>query len=591
MTIYIDNKKIEANQGESVIEAAQRNNIYVPHFCWHPEMSVAGNCRMCLVEVGTPKRNSDGSFAKDDNGELVITYMPKLQIACNTIVTNEMRVNINTQKCIEARAAVMEFILINHPLDCPICDEAGDCKLQGYSTHYSKGGSRFAETKNLNLKRTQWNDKIMYDAERCISCSRCIRFTRDIVNEDVLTFLNRGDKVMIHRFQDKQIKNEYSMNIIDTCPVGALTSNDFRFKARVWEMSFNSSICTLCGRGCNVSIGTKNNEMLRVHPMPNVYVNKYWMCDYGRLNLADKINNKRLTSPKIYEDTMKTTLWSNAIYHTVQLLKKNKPEEIFIIASTISSNETNYLLNILAKQGLKTNNIGYISSIDNSFADNVLKTKLKSPNTNGTEAFGIKPIDVNKLVNAIKSNTIKTCIVFEEDFSNNPELISAFARLKKLILCVANQNNAVMYANAVLPTATFAEYEGTFTNVDNRVQHFMPVIIAADNIAPMEAIRVGMKRSRLDVFGTKNDKWNQKPDMDFKPSWWIIKEILKHFINIPDYNSANEIFDEIAKFNELFNGMTYELLDKYQGLILGKANSPDPMINNYYSNIIYKKIE
>ena len=589
MTIYIDGNKIEATAGETLIQAAQRNNIYVPHFCWHPEMSVAGNCRMCLVEVGTPKRNPDGSFAKNDNGELVIMYMPKLQIACNTIVSDEMRVLINSQKCVDARASVMEFILINHPLDCPICDEAGGCKLQNYSTMYSKGGSRFTEKKNKNLKRTKWNDKIIYDAERCISCSRCIRFTNEIMHEDVLTFINRGDKVRIDRFQDKQVENEYSMNVIDTCPVGALTSSDFRFKARVWEMSFNSSICTQCARGCNVSVGIKNNELLRVQPLPNMYVNKYWMCDYGRLNLADKVNNKRISSPKIYDETLKVISWKDAINHTARLLKKNNPEETFIITSTSASNETNYLLTILAKH-IKTKNIGYVPNIDDTFADDILKTKFRSPNTNGTNALGIEPFDVNKLITDINNGAIKFCIVFEEDFDNIidniPELIPAFAKLQHLVLCVANQSRPLIYADAILPTGTPAEYEGTFTNIDNRVQHFVPIIIASDNTDYVHPNHLNIKCSRLDVFGAKNDKWNQKPVMDFKPTWWIIKELLKHFDSVGNYNTAEDVFNEIVKHNNLFADMNYELLDKHQGIVLGEI--PDDIINNYFSNPMYR---
>ena len=580
MNIYIDNKKIEAIAGESIIAAAQRNNVYIPHFCWHPELSIAGNCRMCLVEIGTPKRDPNGEIEKDNNGNPIINYMPKLQIACNTIVTDEMRINVNSQKCIDARASVMEFLLINHPLDCPSCDEAGGCKLQNYSTAYSKGGSRFTEEKNKNPKRIKWNKKIIYDAERCISCSRCIRFTNEIMKEDVLTFINRGDKVRVHRFQDKEIENQYSMNIIDTCPVGALTSNDFRFKARVWEMSFNPSICTLCARGCNVKIGIKNNELLRIQPMPNMYVNKYWMCDEGRLNLASKINEKRLTSPKIYENTIKVVNWNDAINHTTRLLKKNNPKEIFIIMSPNASNETNYLITLLAKQ-IGTSNIGYIPKIDNNFGDDILKTNLKSPNTNGLNTFGINTLEVDKLIADVNNGVIKSCIVFEEDLNAFPDLIRAFAKLDSLMLCLSNHSDAEMYANAILPTATFVEYEGTFTNIDNRVQHFVPIIIASDNVDYVKESRLDLNRSRLDVFGAKNDKWNQKPFMDFKPTWWIVKELLKHFDFNNDYRTAEEIFNDIAKLHNLFNGMSYDLLDKHQGIVLGKANSPDEIVNNY----------
>jgi NADH-quinone oxidoreductase subunit G len=366
--VFINNIEIEANAGETIIEVAKKNEIYIPHFCWHPELSISGNCRMCLVEVGNPKRNPDGSFALDENNNKIILYIPKLQIACNTTVSEEMRINTNTQKVVDARASVMEFLLINHPLDCPICDEAGNCKLQNYSEKYSTHGSRFTETKNQNPKRIDWNDKIIYDAERCISCSRCIRWTKEIMHEDVLTFINRGDRVRIERFEDAKIQNDYSMNVIDNCPVGALTSKDFRFKSRVWEMSFNDSICTLCSRGCKIKIGAKNNEVLRVESAeisPNCnsnnncnssnshsYNHKNWICDFGRLKMPSQINNKRLSNPKgrkngVFEEKIS---WKEAISTAVSLLKKYKSNEIYFIASPLASNESNSLLVELANK-------------------------------------------------------------------------------------------------------------------------------------------------------------------------------------------------------------------------------------------------
>jgi NADH-quinone oxidoreductase subunit G len=546
-TIYIDNKKIEAENNESVILAAAKNGIDIPHFCWHPELSISGNCRMCLVEIGNPKKNPDGSFVLDENGNKVINYMPKLQIACNTFAAENLYVRTNTQKVIDAREAVMEFLLINHPLDCPICDEAGQCKLQQYSDDFGKGKSRFVEEKNPNPKHVKWNEKIIHDAERCISCSRCIRFMNEIANEKVLTFINRGDKVRIERFEDAKIQSDYSMNIIDGCPVGALTSADFRFKARVWEMSFNNSICPICAKGCNIRIGVRNGEVLRIEPLNNSEIknskannsdtkanknpeaNKNWICDTARLALPNLINEKRLTNPQIRKNGLNNSTFEEAISAAVSLLKKYKSDEIYFIASALASNEANSAFSELAKK-IKTQNIGYISRIDENFADNFLKQNDKSPNKNGVENLGIKPINQTELIEKITSKAIKAVFVLDEDFEFCKDLVATFRKLDSLIICTFKENLANKFADILFSVACFAEYSGSFTNFQNIIQTFKPAIIYKENYEITENLNAQffeLNRSRLDIFGSHNDKWNQKVARNIKPSSFIINEILK----------------------------------------------------------------
>ena len=275
-------KSVEVENGTTVIRAAAQAGIEVPHFCWHPGLSVAGNCRMCLVEI---------------------EKMPKLAIACATQVADGMVVHVNSAKAVEARKAILEFILINHPLDCPICDEAGECNLQDYTYSHGPGQSAFAETKNKKPKRVPLGPNVVYDAERCILCSRCIRVMDEIVKNPTLTFVERGDRVFIDTFPGKELNDPYSMNVIDVCPVGALTNREYRFKARVWEMSSTEGICTGCARGCNINIWVRNNEILRLTPRHNPDVNSYWMCDNGRLNSFKHVNSEtRLNSPMIRKD-------------------------------------------------------------------------------------------------------------------------------------------------------------------------------------------------------------------------------------------------------------------------------------------------
>ena len=296
--IIIDGQGTEFQPGQTIIEAARENGIEIPHFCWHPELSISGNCRICLVEV---------------------EKMPKLVIACSTVAAEGMIVHTQSEKTIAARNAVMEFILINHPLDCPICDEAGECKLQDYAYNYGVGESRFTEEKVHKQKHVELGPRVMFDGERCISCSRCIRFCDEIAKSSQLTFVQRGDRVTITTYPGQQMDNPYSMNTIDICPVGALTSRDFRFNARVWDMSSTKSVCTGCSRGCNIDIWVRDNRILRLTPRYNADVNSYWMCDDGRLNTFKYVNAEdRIDGPHLRREGQLINVgWDEAYAETV----------------------------------------------------------------------------------------------------------------------------------------------------------------------------------------------------------------------------------------------------------------------------------
>ena len=322
--IIIDDKEFNVDPNLTIIQAAFENGIEIPHFCWHPMLSVSGNCRMCLVEI---------------------EKMPKLAIACSTQVTDGMVIKTNSEKVIKARNAVMEFLLINHPLDCPICDEAGECKLQNYAYKYSVGHSRFNEDKVHKPKRIELGSNVMLDVERCIMCSRCIRFTNEIAKQPVLTFTERGTHIVLTTFPDTKLDNPYSMNVIELCPVGALTSRDFRFKSRVWEMSSTESICVGCARGCNINIWVRNNEILRLTPRKNDEVNSYWMCDYGRLQTYKCVSSeKRLNGPLICKEGKQVKVgWDEAISKIVSKLRSYRKNEIAGIGSPYATNEDNYI--------------------------------------------------------------------------------------------------------------------------------------------------------------------------------------------------------------------------------------------------------
>ncbi len=584
--IIIDGRIIEAAPGKTIIEAALDNGITIPHFCWHPALTVAGNCRMCLVNVGAHKKDTDGSLMYGDDGAPVVNWFPKMQIACATPVSDGMIVDTTSQKTEGAQNAVMEFLLINHPLDCPICDEAGQCKLQEYAFMHSKGKSRFAEEKTHKEKRVELGPNVMFDGERCISCSRCIRFADEVAKQPVLSFVQRGDKVTIRTFPDTTFDSEYSMNVIDICPVGALTSIDFRFKARVWEMSFTDSICPGCARGCNIKIGVMNNEVLRTEPRTNMHVNTYWMCDTGRLTTPALVNEGRLSGPMVRTNgQLAAATWDEALDAASSALRNLKGSQIAVVGSAHASNEDNYVLARLAHDVLKSGNVDYIKHNDHTFGDEFLRVNDKSPNAIGAHSVGIAPRGdghgIDAMADRIKRGEIKALIVMAEDLSAHPSLADASASVDTLIVLGSHDTVTAKQANVLLPMSTWAESEGTFTNTLHRVQRFEPAVVTKENLRSM-----GMKMSRWDKFGAPNDRWSNGEQRNCRPAWQILRSIAQNLGTTWNFTSSSDVFADISAHVQQFNGMSYELLNAYHGLVLGKASTPDPVGVVYESHVM-----
>ncbi len=535
--IQIDGKEYQAEPTKTIIEVARDNGIHIPHFCWHPRLSVSGNCRMCLVEV---EKN------------------PKLVIACATKVADGMIVHTANERVIKAREAIMEFLLINHPLDCPICDEAGECKLQDYAYKYSKGYSRFEEEKVRKPKRVALGPNVMLDVERCIMCSRCIRFCNEIAKTPQLVFTKRGDHVELTTAPGEELNNPYSMNVIELCPVGALTSRDFRFKARVWEMSSTESICRGCARGCNINIWVRNNEILRLTPRYNPEVNDYWMCDYGRLNTFKYVNSgDRIKSPMINkEGELIEVSWEEAIASAVFKLKNFKKSEIAGISSAFATNEDNYIFAKFIKQVLGSSNIDFMKhNVGND--DNLLIRADKTPNSLGTIAVGAIPgekgMNFDQILNGIKSGTIKCLYVLCDDIAISDEIINALSKIDCLIVNSPIRNNLTSIADIVFPSATYAEKNGTFTNFQGRVQRIRPAVATAEIDRTLD----GLAQSRLDKFGAPNDRWTKGVKIDARPTWRIIVAIANAMNHKFKYNSAEEIFNEISTNIDAFKNLNY----------------------------------
>jgi NADH-quinone oxidoreductase subunit G len=536
--ITIDGKELEVDPKLTIIQAASQNGIHIPHFCWHPKLSVAGNCRICLVEV---------------------EKIPKLVIACATQVVDGMSVKTKSEKVVKARNSVMEFLLINHPLDCPICDEAGECKLQNYAYKYSVGASRFQEDKGHKPKRVELGPYVLLDVERCIMCSRCIRFSEEIAHQPVLTFTERGTHVILTTFPGTHLDNPYSMNVIDICPVGALTSRDFRFKARVWEMSSTESICIGCARGCNTHMWVRNNEILRLTPRKNEEVNSYWMCDDGRVNSFKHVaSEKRLNGPLIRKDGVKVEVgWDEAISKVVSELHTYRKHEIAGIASAFATNEDNYIFHRFFKEVIGSKNIGVLSHMNSKDEDDLLIRADKTPNSYGVRAVGIVgenvAFGIDHILKGISEGAIKVLYILEENIAANPKIAEVLANLEVLIVHSSMRNETTAKADIVLASSTFAEKHGTMTNFQGRVQMLRPAVAMIDHERALD----GLAMSRWDKFAAPNDSWGKGTKRDVRSSWRIIAAVASAMGGKMKYASAEEVFKEMTERLAAFKGLSY----------------------------------
>lgn len=348
VTLTIDGQQVSVPAGTVIVDAAQKIGIEIPVFCYHPKMEPVGMCRMCLVEIGRPVFDrQSGEPVLEEDGSRKIQFGPKLETACTVPVSEGMVVRGMTEKVQKARKDIIEFILTSHPLDCPICDKGGECSLQDQSMAYGVGESRFLFDDKIRLgKHIPLGDLIYLDQERCIQCGRCIRFQRDLVDDPVLDFYHRGRHTDIFTDSTPPFDSYWSGNTTDICPVGALTTADFRFEARPWEMKVAPSICSHCPVGCNITYNIRRTpssgriEIKRVMPRQNEWVNEIWICDKGRFAHHFTVSEERLTEPLIRngQGELEAVSWDEALQATANHLKNN-PGKLVTLASGRLSNE------------------------------------------------------------------------------------------------------------------------------------------------------------------------------------------------------------------------------------------------------------
>src|SRR5437660_10982967 len=462
----------EFPRGMRLIEACEKAGAYVPRYCYHKKLSSPGNCRMCLIEMGLPRMGPDRTPQLGTDGKPVINWMARPQISCAQDVAEGMGVRTDSPLAQECRKGVMEFLLINHPLDCPICDQAGECRLQEFSVEYGNAASRFLENKVKKPKNIELGPRVTLDDERCILCSRCIRFCQEIAHDDVLGFVDRGSHSVLTAHPGKRLENNYSLNTVDICPVGALTSSHFRYEMRVWFLKETKSVCTSCATGCNMIIGSREDLIYRQTPRENSAVNSVWMCDYGRLNFEYLTSTDRLLEPAIFAgNKLQAADWKKAIEYAALQLKHFNGWDIAIVASARMTNEELWLTSQLARQ-LSVSLVDVVPHHD--AGDDILLSQDRNPNINGAKivlGLAAEPgARLKQIAESVAGGRIKALIVLGEDPTEFGITVEQLKQLPSFIMMAILHNAATPHTTALFPSAAYAEKRGSMINGRGRLQ-------------------------------------------------------------------------------------------------------------------------
>ncbi len=512
----LDGKTVEFEPGEKILSAAMRAGIQIPHYCYHPGMSVVATCRMCMVDV-----------IDMGNGRPA----PKLQTSCSMDAVEGMKVETMNEKVKDAKELVMEYLLINHPLDCPICDQSGECVLQDYSFEFGSGKSEMEYSKRVY----GWRDIgtfVALERNRCIHCTRCDRFTREITGTNEFGMFNRGHELTVDTYSDRPMTNQFQGNMADICPVGAITEKEFRFKRRVWKLKKTPSICVGCSTGCNVTIEYDKNEVFRLKPRDNPDVNKWWMCDQGRLTYKDlNIRENRVAHPlgKTAEGFQEIS-WENAFSAIREKISELQPtsNEVIGLVDTHASNEELYLFKKLLKEGFDSDQL-FFPDLEweqpvSDFFINSLITSDKSPNRAGARMLGLKGAKSSEEVNSKIPNGTKVLLVFGKPFEDE-NLLSQAGNIPLVINIAAWQSGWSETADVTLPGRLHSEKDATYTNKAGRVQRVNT------------AIRAFHKT---------------------RPDWMILCGLMELLDVDNKADSAEAVFQELSENEKAFQGLQWE---------------------------------
>ena len=512
----LDGKTVEFEPGEKILSAAMRAGIQIPHYCYHPGMSVVATCRMCMVDV-----------IDMGNGRPA----PKLQTSCSMDAVEGMKVETMNEKVKDAKELVMEYLLINHPLDCPICDQSGECVLQDYSFEFGSGKSEMEYSKRVY----GWRDIgtfVALERNRCIHCTRCDRFTREITGTNEFGMFNRGHELTVDTYSDRPMTNQFQGNMADICPVGAITEKEFRFKRRVWKLKKTPSICVGCSTGCNVTIEYDKNEVFRLKPRDNPDVNKWWMCDQGRLTYKYlNIRENRVAYPlgKTAEGFQEIS-WENAFSAIQEKISELQPtsNEVIGLVDTHASNEELYLFKKLLKEGFDSDQL-FFPDLEweqpvSDFFINSLITSDKNPNRAGARMLGLKGAKSSEEVTSKIPTGTKVLLVFGKPFEDE-NLLSQAGNIPLVINIAAWQSGWSETADVTLPGRLHSEKDATYTNKAGRVQRVNT------------AIRAFHKT---------------------RPDWMVLCGLMELLDVDNKADSAEVVFQEMSEIEKAFQGLQWE---------------------------------
>ncbi|MGL4401168.1 MAG: molybdopterin-dependent oxidoreductase [Luteolibacter sp.] len=550
VNVQIDGIWHQFPKGTRMIEACRQAQIVVPHYCYHPKLSSPGNCRMCLVQMGMPPRPAPGQEPqRDENGYEIIGWMPRPVIACANTIGENMGIRTTGDLVEKCREGVMEFLLINHPLDCTICDQAGECRLQEQSVQHGRGVSRFVDMKVKKPKNVDIGPRIRLDDERCIMCSRCIRFMDEVASDPVLGFTQRGTHTTLTVHPGRLLDSNYSLNTADICPVGALTSNDFRFQMRVWFLKETPTIDVNCGTGTNITVWTRGNQIHRITPRLNDEVNSAWMPDSHRLNFHYIDSASRLTEPLVKTGEAHTaTSWHLALSKAAGRIKSTPAGQVAIIASGRMTNEELFLTRALAAE-IGTSHLALVPRTGE--ADALLVAADRNPNTTGAKLILNTEDPYRHLVSireGVQNGSIKSLIILGEDLITDAGFTQEeLAKLDFLLQTSILANPTAELADIVLPSAAFAEKRGSMVNLAGRLQRLNRAV---------------------------------EPPGQAHDDWEILRDLILALSGGPnEAHHIEDVFKAIAEEHPEFRGLTLSKIG-HQGIPIADTGYQIPLLAN-----------
>jgi len=524
VTLTIDGHEVSVPRGTTILEAAKTIGTEVPHYCYHPGMSSPAMCRLCLVEVeGAPKP------------------MP----SCVTTVADGQVVHTESEQARKNRQGVLEFYLVNHPLDCPICDMSGECNLQDYVHEEGRDQGRGREPKRV-FGRDDFGGDVLFYGDRCVMCTRCVRFMTEVEQDDRLTVVERGNRSVIDTFFEEGLEGtHWHGNIVDICPVGALVSKEFLHKARAWDLEHTASVCPSCSQGCNVELHTRDNLVQRVKPRENLDVNAWWMCDYGRHNYEWVNHGGRIEAPLVRDadGASRASGWSEALRALLDRADSLGKASVRAVVSPLASNED---IGALAEL------VGALGGGETVYrsrraADEIVlrgfptlaRRKELAPNGAGARLMGVHRTGDDEAHGGLESVATHDgiVIVLGDPLDDQERTFGANAGL--YVYLGTHESAATAHADFVLPVTTFAEQEGTFTNHEGRVQRFWPALQAP-----------GMAR----------------------PAWLVVGALVAHMTEGSGPRTAAEAFATLAGAVSAFGGLSYDDIGT-QGAVVNETVS------------------